>query len=72
MRRPQDPPKPWRPTATIGIALVGLMIFVLGLFTLVRGGLYYFSYWGGFVFAPFAILIGALTVFVAYKKGVGS
>ena len=48
------------------------MVFALGLLTLLRGGLYYFSYWGGAVFAPFAILIGALTVFVAYRKGLDS
>ena len=48
------------------------MVFALGLLTLLRGRQYYFNYWGGPVFAPFAILIGALAVFVAYKKGLAS
>jgi len=37
--------------------------------TLLRGQLHYPNYWGGAVFAPFALLIGALAIFIAIVQG---
>lgn len=36
--------------------------------TLYRGGVGWSNYWGGFVYAPFAILIGLLLLVAAFKK----
>jgi hypothetical protein len=38
-----------------------------GVFALLQGKLRYQNYWRGPVFAPFALLIGALAVFTAIK-----
>jgi hypothetical protein len=40
------------------LAFVSLMILILGGSALLRGNLNYQNWWGGVVFAPFAILIG--------------
>jgi hypothetical protein len=39
----------------------------LGLITLLEGKLHYQNYWHGLVFAPFAVLVGALMIFVGVK-----
>jgi hypothetical protein len=44
--------------ARFTLASISLTILTLGAGTLVRGGLEYQNWWGGTVFAPFAILIG--------------
>lgn len=43
--------------------------FLLGLGTLLRGHLEYPNYWGGAVFAPFAILVSLLVIVVAVVQG---
>jgi hypothetical protein len=40
-------------------------IFILGLVTLLLGRLHYRNYWGGAVFAPFALLIGVIAIVFA-------
>jgi hypothetical protein len=40
--------------------LVSMLILCLALGTILKGRLQYSNYWGGAVFAPFALLIGAL------------
>jgi hypothetical protein len=50
------------------IGLTGGFILVLGVVTLCEGRLSYHNYWGGSVFAPFAIVIGLLCMYVAYAK----
>jgi hypothetical protein len=40
-----------------------------GVMTLLEGKLHYQNYWHGSVFAPFALFIGALILFVAIKGG---
>ena len=47
-----------------GIIAIGATIFSLGLATLLKGKLQYSNYWGGAVFAPYALLIGPLVVLV--------
>jgi hypothetical protein len=43
-------------------AATGLLVILLGVSALLRGSLHYANWWGGAVFAPFAILIGAMAV----------
>lgn len=40
------------------LLLFGLSLFLAGLRRLLAGGLHYRNYWGGLVFAPFAMLVG--------------
>ena len=47
----------------------GILVAALGVVTLALGKLHYDNYRGGAVFAPFAILLGALILFVAVKMG---
>ena len=51
-----------------GIAFIAAMIFALGMLTLLGGRQYYFNFWGGAVFAPFALVIGGLFFLVAFRK----
>jgi hypothetical protein len=44
-----------------GIA-VSILVLGLGIGTLLQGKLQYSNYWGGAVFAPFAVLIGVLGI----------
>lgn len=43
---------------------MGVLILCFGVATLMKGKLQYPNYWGGPVFAPFAILVGVLGIFV--------
>jgi hypothetical protein len=43
------------------------MAVVSGGFALLRGSFEYRNYWRASVFAPVALIIGALTIFVAIK-----
>ena len=56
-RKLHEPLRPAQP-GRILLAIMSLPIFLLGSGTLFRGGLHYGNWWGGLVFAPFAILIG--------------
>ena len=49
----------------LAFAGAGALIALLGIMTLANGNLHYANWWGGAVFAPFAILVGALGVAVA-------
>jgi hypothetical protein len=51
------------------MGFVGLWIFILGFGTLLLGYLHYRNYWGGAVFAPFALLIGVIAVAFAVRIG---
>ena len=55
--------KPWH--ARLGLGLAGLGILSLGLKPLLKGGLFYETYWGGAAFAPLIALIGAFVVYMA-------
>jgi hypothetical protein len=63
--------EPWRFSTRDrwSLGVVGLIIFSLGVGALARGQIEYLNYWGGAVFAPFAILIGVGLVVVAAIQG---
>jgi hypothetical protein len=42
---------------------ISILVLCFGISTLLKGRLQYSNYWGGAVFAPFAILIGVLGIF---------
>jgi hypothetical protein len=72
MKKRDVKPREWRPIHRFGFILIGLMFIAMGTFTLLRGKTHYETYWGGPVFAPFAILIELLSlvgVFTHWRKG---
>jgi hypothetical protein len=46
-----------------------VLAMALGVVGLLQGKLHYQNYWHGAVFAPFAVLVGSLILFVAIKGG---
>src|SRR5437899_10546629 len=52
-------------TARIAVGLVCFLILMLGVGTLFQGNVGYRNWWGGVVFAPFAIFVGGLGLFIA-------
>jgi hypothetical protein len=68
----KHPDKSWRglkPSQRLGIGFIGLMIIATGALTLVQGKLHYFNAWGLAVFAPFAFVVGILTIVIAIRFG---
>jgi hypothetical protein len=61
----------WTIRQRVSVAFVGLIIISLGVESLAQGHLHYANYWGGAVFAPYAIGGGLLTIAVAALKGRG-
>jgi hypothetical protein len=60
-----------RPTPTrvrFFLATAGIFFIVFGALTLRAGRLHYSNYWGGSVFAPFSVIVGALTIYAAFKS----
>jgi len=55
--------KPWYVRPLLG--LVGLGFLSLGLRPLLKGGLFYQTYWGGAAFAPVVVLIGLFVLCLA-------
>jgi len=51
-----------------GLALVVFGLVGKALMAIISGQLGWQNYWGGFVFAPFALIIAALLAIVAVKK----
>src|SRR6266566_1694229 len=51
--------------ARIAVGLVCFLILMLGVCTLFQGNVGYRNWWGGVVFAPFAIFVGGLGLFIA-------
>ncbi|MDT7812260.1 MAG: hypothetical protein QOJ42_2176 [Acidobacteriaceae bacterium] len=47
------------------LALISFLIVMLGVGTLFHGKIEYYNWWGGIVFAPFAIVIGSLGLLIA-------
>jgi hypothetical protein len=65
-------PMEWRPIHRIGFSLMGPMFIAMCALALLRGKTHYENYWGGPVFAPFAIFIGLLFlvgVVTHWRKG---
>ncbi len=50
------------------VAAISLLLIALGVGTLLNCSLSYKNYWGGLVFAPFAILVGGLLLVVVIFK----
>lgn len=50
------------------LALISFFIVMLGAATLFHGKLEYYNWWGGIIFAPFAIIIGSLGLVIAAFK----
>jgi uncharacterized membrane protein len=50
------------------LALISFLIVMLGAATLFHGKLEYYNWWGGMIFAPFAIVIGSLGFAIAVFK----
>jgi hypothetical protein len=67
MRR-SEAQRNWTPITRAAIGVIGVMIFALGALTLLGGRQHYSNYWGGAVFAPFALVIGGLFFLVAFRK----
>jgi hypothetical protein len=49
------------------LGFAGALVTGLGIVTLLQGKLHYQNWWHALVFAPFAIVVGALCLFVACK-----
>ena len=69
MKKPERRRKPLSPVNRFGFSIVGLMFIMLGIGALVRGALHYSNDWGGVVFVPYGIVIGALIILMAFKWG---
>ena len=52
----------------IGLFLIGLGVFSVGLGSLLRGHLFYQSFWGGAAFAPVVLLGGLAVMVLAVRK----
>jgi hypothetical protein len=59
---------PWVRRAIL--ALISFLIVMLGAATLFHGKLEYYNWWGGIIFAPFAIIIGSLGLHPLWTKRV--
>ncbi len=53
-----------KPVLRVVSGLLGLLLILQGISWIVRGNLNYQNYWGGIVFAPLAILVGGLFVYL--------
>jgi hypothetical protein len=71
MRRRMRESGSWTIRRRLSLAFVGLIIISLGVGSLAQGHLHYANYWGGAVFAPYAIGGGLLVIAVAFLKGRG-
>jgi hypothetical protein len=49
------------------LGFAGMLMMGLGFIILLDGKLHYQNYWHGLVFAPFALVVGALALLVVIK-----
>lgn len=61
------PPVARRPIGRAALAFLGVLIVFLGSLTLASGKLHYSNWWGGQVFAPFAIFGGTIALIAAIR-----
>ena len=61
--------KPLKPLAKYCLIGTGCAIAFLGVASLAMGSLHYTNYWGGAVFAPYAIIVGGLLILTAARWG---
>jgi hypothetical protein len=57
----------WTSKERIALAFTGVLVMALGAGNLLQGKLHYQNYWHAPVFAPFALFVGVLIIFVAIK-----
>jgi fatty acid desaturase len=57
--------EPMKKKDRLRIAFTGAMLVCFGLGSLSRGRLLYANWWGGMVFAPFALAIGLMVLGIA-------
>jgi hypothetical protein len=50
------------------LTIFGVVLAIGGALHVYRGSLGWTNYWGGFVYAPFAIVVGLLVLVAALKK----
>ncbi len=53
-----------KPVLRVVSVLLGLLLILQGISWIVRGNLNYLHYWGGIVFAPLAVLVGLIFVYL--------
>jgi len=58
--------KKWKPIHRFAFAFIGLILVGSGSLTLLSGELHYRNYWHAPVFAPFAILVGMISIAAAF------
>ena len=61
------PPVARRPIGRVALAFLGVVVISLGTLTLASGRLHYSNWWGGQVFAPFAIVGGMIALTAAIR-----
>ncbi len=69
MRRGKSEPIVFSPRQRLGLGFVGALLMLSGLGALFQGNLEYLNHYGAVRFAPFAVLVGALAIFVAIANG---
>jgi hypothetical protein len=69
MKRSNAKPQRWALKERAFFGFAGALVMALGVVTLLQGKLHYQNYWHGSVFAPFAVAVGAVILFVAIKSG---
>jgi hypothetical protein len=57
-----------RPIDWFALGFVGLLFIATGTFALLKGETHYANYWGAPVFAPFAIVIGLLSLIAVFTQ----
>lgn len=67
-KHPQFTPMEQTPAGRRFYALFGIMVIAGGVATITFGRLYYHNYRGDNIFAPFAILIGALALVIYFRN----
>ena len=66
-KRSKWPPVEQRPIGRAALAFLGLVILAICVGTFARGKLDYLNWWGGSVFAPFAVFGAALALVAAIR-----
>jgi hypothetical protein len=69
MKRVRNKWREWTFKERAFLGCAGVLVMGLGAATLLQGKLQYQNWWHAPVFAPYAIVVGALCLFAAFKGG---
>jgi len=69
MKRSKSKSQAWTLKERAFLGFAGALVMGLGVVTLLQGKLHYQNWWHAPVFAPFAVIVGAFGLFVAFKGG---